>query len=240
MQTLHDYDADLKISDRIGFGKEAMFSEHPTDRRNRPCNLGKPLFQRGNLSYRMLAPPLQKLTEQALIDGLFNPDKRPTAREWIKALSWAMDELWQCSNCKLHFPYPHWVKQKERACPFCGNRVAPNFPSLLYLYEPIHGGEYTYTQRALVLSIGWHVYADVLDPKQKPPISRKAEPKVGHIERDEKRNVNLLINDETVTWQARTNNATITSTIHRGGAVSLARGTVIHFGDGRRLIVVAE
>lgn len=231
---------DPKISDKIGFGKEAVFSEHPIDRRNRPSNLGKPLFQGGTLSYRILTPPLQRLTEQSLIDGLFNPGKRPTAREWIKALSWAMDELWQCSNCKLHFPYPHWVKQKERACPFCGSRVAANLPSLLHLYEPRQNGQYAYTQRALVLSKGWHVYEDVLDPKRNPPITRKAEPKVAHIERDEKLNVNVLINDEGLAWQARTNDATTSLNINRGGAVPLVRGTIIRFGDGRRLMVVAE
>jgi len=82
--------------------------------------------------------------------------------------------------------------------------------------------------------------ADTLDPKRNPPISRKTEPKVGHIERDEKHNVNLLINDEIAVWQARTNNSTTTSAIHKGGAVSLTRGTVIRFGDGRRVMVVAE
>jgi DNA-binding helix-hairpin-helix protein with protein kinase domain len=240
MQTLREYDADPGTSDRIGFGKEAVFSEHPTDRRNRPSNLSKPLFQAGSLSYRMFAPPLQKLTEQALIDGLFNPDKRPTAREWIKALSWAMDELWQCPKCKLHFPYPRWVRQKDRACPFCGNRITSNLPSVLYLYEPSHGGQYSYTKRALVLGNGWHIYSDVLDPKRNPPLSRKTEPRVGHIERDEKRNTNVLINDESATWQAKMNNATTPSVINRGESIPLVRGTIIRFGDERRLVVVAE
>jgi DNA-binding helix-hairpin-helix protein with protein kinase domain len=240
MQTLHDYDANPGISDRIGFGKEAMFSEHPKDRRNRPGNLNKPLFQGGNLSYRMLAPPLQRLTEQALIDGLFSPDKRPTAREWIKALSWAMDELWQCSRCKLHFPYPHWVRQKDRACPFCGNRITPDFPSVLYLYEPTHGGQYSYTKRTLVLGEGWHIYSDILDPKRNPPISRKAEPKVGHVERDKKRNINVLTSDESPTWQAKIGDATTASIVNRGESIALVRGTVIRFGDARRLGVVAE
>jgi DNA-binding helix-hairpin-helix protein with protein kinase domain len=240
MQTLRDYDPDPTMSDKIGFGKEAVFSEHPTDRRNRPSNLGKPLFQGGSLSYRMLTPPLQKLTEQTLIDGLFHPDRRATAREWIKALSWAMDELWRCSRCKLHFPYPYWVKRKDRACPFCGNRVAPNFPSVLYLYEPSHSGQYSYTRRALVVSNGWHIYSDILDPRRNPPISRKAEPKVGHIERDEKRSINVLVNDETAIWQAKTSNGASISIVNRGSSIPLIPGTVIRFGDGCRLAVVGE
>ncbi len=240
MQTLYEYDADPVVSDRIGFGKGAVFSEHPSDRRNCPRNVGKPLFQGGNLSYRMLAPPLQRLTEQALIEGLFSPDKRPTAREWIKALSWAMDELWQCSKCKLHFPYPHWVRQKDRACPFCGSRITSNLPSVLYLYEPSHGAQYSRTKRALVLGEGWHLYSDLLDPKRNPPISRKTEPKVGHIERDGHHDINVLINDGSATWQAKIGNASTISIINRGGSISLVRGTIIRFGDGGRLVVVAE
>jgi DNA-binding helix-hairpin-helix protein with protein kinase domain len=240
MQTLREYDADTKVSERIGFGKEAVFSEHPTDRRNRPGNLGKPLFQGGSLSYRMLTPPLQRLTEQALIEGLFNPDKRPTAREWIKALSWAMDELWQCSRCKLHFPYPYWVRQKDRACLFCGTRVAGDLPSVLYLYEPSRSGQYCYTKRTLVLSDGWHLYSDVLDCKRNPPISRKTEPKAGHIERDRKRNVDVLVNNEDVAWQVRSADVNTTASISSGESVALVRGTIIRFGEGRRLVVVAE
>ena len=100
--TCHDPD-DEDNDDRLGFGKEAVFSEHPTNHINRPAKLGTPLFKNGALSYRMLTPTLQKLTEQTLIDGLFKPDKRPSAREWARALNWAMDELCQCPNCKLHF-----------------------------------------------------------------------------------------------------------------------------------------
>lgn len=240
MQTLHESDADPKLSDKVGFGKEAVFSEHPTDKRNCPSNLGSPLFRGGNLSYRMLSPPLQRLTEQALIEGLFNPTRRPTAREWIKALSWAMDELWQCSRCRLHFPYPYWVKRNERTCPFCGNRIAPNIPSVLYLYEPRHGGQYSYAQRAVVVGEGWYIYSDILDPKRNPPISRKAEPKAGHVERDKKRNMDILVNDEDTAWQARISDATTTTIINKGESVPLVRGNIIRFGEGRRLMVVAE
>ena len=240
MQPLEDYDEDPDVSDWIGFGREAVFSEHPTDRRNRPSKLGKPLFKGGSLSYRMLTPPLQKLTERTLIEGLFDPDRRPTAGEWMKALGWAIDELWQCSRCRLHFPYPHWLNQKDRACPFCGTRVASDFPSVLHLYEPGHGGQFSYTKRALVLGEGWQVYSDIMRPKSDPLITRKTEPKAGHVERDRKRNVDVLVNDEDVAWQVRSGDVGTTASIRRGESVALVRGTIIRFGEGRRLVVVAE
>jgi len=226
--------------EKIGWGKEAVFSEHPIDKRNHPANLGKPLFYGGTLSYKMLTLPLQRLTEQAFIDGLFKPERRPSARAWINALSWAMDELWQCANCKLHFPYPHWLKKSDRLCPFCGNHITQDVLSLLYLYEPRPEGQYAFTQRSLVMTKGWHLYSDILDPTRNPPISRKTEPKVGHIEWDDKRRINLLLNNDKNTWMARTNSSQTTLNIHRGESIPLTPGTVIRFGDGQRLLVVAE
>ena len=241
MQFLKTYDTtSTENDDRLGFGSQAVFSEHPTDHRNRPNNLGKPLFNGGILSYHMLTLPIQRLTEQALISGLFSPDKRPSAREWSSVLSWAIDELWQCSKCKLHFVYPQWIKPNKRACPFCGNRIEPNLLSLLRLYEPQHGGQYSFAQRSIVLSKGWLIYEDVVDPKRNPPITRRNEPRIGHIEWDERRRINCLINDENNAWQARIKDSASTLSIPRGGSIDLKGGTAIKFGEGRRILVVAE
>jgi len=241
MQFLKTYDAtSTENDDKLGFGREAIFSEHPTDHRNRPSNLGKPLFNGGTLSYHMLTLPIQRLTEQTLFSGLFSPDKRPSAREWSSALSWAIDELWQCSKCKLHFIYPHWIKTNKRTCPFCGNHIAPNLPSLLRLYDPRHNGQYSFTSRSIVLSKGWLIYEDAVDPKRNPPISRKTEPKIGHVEWDEKRKINFLINGENNVWRARMTDHESTLSVPRGGSVALTSGTIIKFGEGRRIFVVAE
>jgi len=237
------YDSDNEDNDaRISWGKEAIFSEHPQDRRNRPRMLGVPLFQQGALSYHILTPALQRLTERAFIDGLYSPDRRPSAREWINTLSWALDELWQCSYCRQYFPYPHWIKpMQRRACPFCGQRrmVAP-LPSVLLLYEPRSRGNYAFTQRYLVLGNGWKLFADVLNSQRNPPMSRKGELSVGHVEWDSKSETNRLVNDEDTIWRARLGEDGSDIIVGSSTSIPLQPGTTIHFGEGRRLLVVGE
>ena len=93
-KSLITYDpSDPDKDEELGWGEELTFSEDPKDRRNRPRSLGLPLFQGGALSYKVLTPALQRLTYRACIDGLNTPSKRPSAREWITALSYALDEL---------------------------------------------------------------------------------------------------------------------------------------------------
>lgn len=243
MRPLLTYDPDDQDHDeRIGWGKEAVFSEHPQDQRNHPRMLGVPLFRGGALSYHTLTPTLQKLTERAFLEGLHNPNRRPSAREWINTLSWALDELWQCSYCRQHFPYPHWVRPvQRRACPYCGQRrmVAP-LPSVLLLYEPHSRGNYVFTQRHLVLGNGWKLFADVLDVLRNPPMRRRDQPSIGHVEWDDKRNTNRLVNDEAATWRARLGEDGSDITVSGGTSVPLQPGTTIHFGEGRRLLVVRE
>ena len=242
LQPLTTYDPDNRDNDeRICWGKEVVFSEHPQDQRNRPKWLGVPLFRRGALSYRMLTPALQKLTDRALIEGLHNPDKRPSAQEWINALSYALDELWRCSDCRQYFPYPHWVSPvQRRACPFCGQRIAGSFPSVLLLYEPRSKGKYTFTQRYLVMGTGWKLFADVLDVQRNPPMRRRDQPSIGHVEWDDKRNTNRLVNDEAATWHACLGGDGSNITVSNSMSIPLQPGTTIHFGEGRRLLVVRE
>ena len=241
MQPLITYDSDNQDNDkRIGWGREAVFSEHPQDQRNRPRMLGVVLFKRGSLSYHILTPALQKLTERNFIGGLHDPDKRPSAREWINALSYALDELWRCSYCRQYFPYPHWIKpMQRRACPFCGQRIAAPFPSVLLLYEPRTKGNYTFAQRYLVMSTGWKLFADVLD-SQRPPMSRRDEPSIGHVEWDNKGEMNRLVNDEDTTWRARLGGDGSDITVGKGASMPLQPRTTIHFGEGRRLLLVRE
>lgn len=236
------YPTDPDKDEEIGWGEELTFSEDPRDRRNRLRLLGVALFEGGALSYRMLTPALQRLTERACIEGLNNPSKRPSAREWITTLSYALDELYRCSRCGLHFPYPYWLKPvQRRACPFCGQRVSGNLPSIASVYEPRSRGKFVFAQRYLVMGDTWKLFSDILDPQRDPPISRiKAkEPSVGHIELDAKNNLNRLINDEENTWRVQLNGESVI-TAKRGESVPLKPGAIINFGEGRRLLVVEE
>ncbi len=240
-KSLTTYDpSDPDRDEEIGWGEELTFSEDSKDRRNRLRLIGVPLFQGGALSYKMLTPALQRLTERACIEGLNTPSRRPSAREWITTLSYALDELYQCSRCRIHFPYPYWLKPvQRRSCPFCGQRVSGNLPSVLSVYEPRSRGKYVFTQRYLVMRNGWQLFPDVLDPQRDPPMSRRKEASVGHVEFDGKNSSNLLANDEDNVWRVRLNGESIV-TVGKGTSVPLHPGAIINFGEGRRLLVVEE
>jgi len=240
-KSLITYDpTDPDKDEEVGWGEELTFSEDPKDRRNRLRFLGIPLFHGGALSYRMLTPALQRLTERACIEGLNNPSKRPSAREWITTLSYALDELYLCSRCRLHFPYPYWLKPVQRRfCPFCGQRVSGNLPSVLSVYEPRSRGKYAFAQRYLVMGNKWQLFSDILDPRRDPPMSRRKEPSVGHIELDSKNNLNGLINEEEIIWRVQLNGESV-MTAGKGDSVPLKPGVIINFGEGRRLLVVDE
>ncbi len=241
MEPLVEYDNDLDRSEKMAWGQNALFSEHPNDRRHRPRSVGVPLYQRGALSYRMLTLALQRLTERALIDGLQKPDQRPSSREWEEALAYAVDEIWMCPRCGQHFPYPHWLMPvPRRACPFCGARVQTPYPVVLELYEERNKHNYARVDRQVVLGHGFKVFTDVVDPARKPPFTRRNERAVGHVEWDRQSGGYRLVNDEGGAWSARSPDGTQRFTAQRGGSLPLGRGYFVYLGDGQRLAVVVE
>jgi DNA-binding helix-hairpin-helix protein with protein kinase domain len=121
MQPQVSYDEDPQRSDQKGFGEWALFSENTKNTSNRPSNLGIPFYRNGTLSYRSLTPQLQKLTERALIHGVFAPKERPAASEWLKALYEALDNIVKCPHCQQAIINPYWLEPAmRRRCPFCG------------------------------------------------------------------------------------------------------------------------
>jgi DNA-binding helix-hairpin-helix protein with protein kinase domain len=136
LQPLITYDPeDQERDERLGWGEQALFSEHPFDFRHRPRALGVPLFRRGALSYTMLQPELQALFRRAFIEGLFIPEKRPLSREWERALFFAFFSLWRCGRCLHYFPYPYWLPLPLRRCPFCGELLRPPYPLVGRIFE---------------------------------------------------------------------------------------------------------
>lgn len=226
----------------LSWGQHAVFSEHPTDTRNRPKNLGIPLKKNGVLSYRMLTISLQRLTENACIHGLHDPKKRPSAKEWIDALSCSLDELYQCSNsdCRNYFPYPHWLEKQYRHCPFCGQQITGRWPTVMALYEPRGHGKFTYANRQLVLMDNWRIFNDQIDPNRLPPLSRRGEPHIGTIKWDNKQNQYRLINEDNTTWRVRISGVQSEILVSSGSSVSISKNTIVNFGEDRRLLFVKE
>ena len=73
------------------------------------------------------------------------------------------------------------------------------------IYEPKSHGKYVFAQRYIVLGNRWQLFPDILDSQRDPPMSRRKELTVGHVEFDVKNSSNQLVNDEGSTWRVRLN-----------------------------------
>jgi DNA-binding helix-hairpin-helix protein with protein kinase domain len=241
MTPLRDYAPEAEESDWLGFGRYAAFSEDPRDSRNLPSRLGMPLFRRGELSYLVLPPRLQTLTQRALIKGLRDPGQRPDALEWLEALSCAVDELYRCARCPAqHYPYPYWLQPLlRRACPFCGQRPQPPLPAVLALYEHRHGGTFVPINRYLVLGHGYRLHRDTIEPGRSPGPARRRIAPVGYVVFDAY-GQGHLVNDTDDRWTSRHTVGGPRLDACRGQSIPLEAGRMIRFGDTSRLMLVHE
>ena len=107
--------ASAEEDDYLALGPKATFIEHPTDHSNRPKDL--------KYTIKDLGPDLENLFVRAFVDGLHNPNERPTAMEWEKGLVKTWDMLYQCSNpnCTHKWFVLHDVRNP--VCPFCKTRI---------------------------------------------------------------------------------------------------------------------
>jgi len=246
MEPRRCYDVDdMARSDRLGYGEFACFSENPTDRRNWAAEIGRPLFARGALSYRCLPPRLQELTVQALVTHLHDPEDRPQASEWEQALADTYDALLPCPTCHLTICYPYWIAPAtRRLCPFCGqpvcgDHVNPPYPAVLELKEPVTPGVYS-DGRAVVLDDGYALYADVVEPRQRPPFTRRGAPTIGTVAWDRVRRVHCLTNTGDQPWRVIGAEGARQTIVRAGEAVALQKGLLLDFGYGKRRARVLE
>lgn len=238
MKTQRCYDPeDARHDDELGYGQHACFSEHPHDQRNRIPRLGTPLFRNGALSYRALPPKVQDLTERALIHGLHDPSQRPQVVEWERALAEAYDLLVSCPTCRQSFFYPYWLQPApRRPCPFCGTGVRPPFPVVLDLIEARARGAHV-PVRKVVLYPGLPLFADLTEPGQWPPFTRRGAPIVGQTVWDAKAGVHRLVNAGDAPWRIIAGGS---GPVSPGSSVALRPGLLLSFGEGRRLVRVLE
>ncbi len=101
--------------DFLALGEKALFIEHPTDFSNRPPDL--------HVQIKDLGPHLERLFLRAFVDGLHNPDERPTALEWEKGLVKTWDMLHPCENPMCAAKWFVLYDTKNPVCPFCGHRI---------------------------------------------------------------------------------------------------------------------
>ena len=133
-------DGDFEDEELLLFGQYALFSEDPLDGRHCFRELGKPLFvfEEGKLqrnpilllegarwisplSYRILTPQLQRLTEETLVVGLRSPARRANLEAWGQALEAAVNALCRCPRCRQEVLFPYWHPRGSpgRICALC-------------------------------------------------------------------------------------------------------------------------
>lgn len=115
----HDLDPDL--DDQLALGARALYIENPTDHSNRPSNL--------LISSETLTPQMRTLFQHAFVEGLREPEKRPTAAEWEGALVELFDNTIPCPNPSCEQQYFAAVHPTNYHCPLCGTPLL--FPEAL-------------------------------------------------------------------------------------------------------------
>ena len=140
----------------LEMGEKALFIEHPRDTSNRPQDL--------NIGYHCLGDRLVKLFNRAFIDGLHDPNKRPSALEWERELVKTWDLLYPCHNPNC--PEGWFVLQdsQQGQCPFCGSKVQKPIP-VLHLHQKTPFGGFIERSRMAIyhnaLLYKWHAYDNI-------------------------------------------------------------------------------
>ena len=143
----------------LQYGPKATFIENPQDTSNRPDDL--------QVTIHDLGPHLEKLFLQAFVDGMHDPEKRPTAAQWEKALVKTWDLLQPCRNpnCRGKWFILHDLRRP--VCPHCGQRIDARDVMHLRLKKPMRGrrgqwqqvGEINLYDKMPLFH--WHFVADV-------------------------------------------------------------------------------
>lgn len=205
---LTNYSEDPYQSDNLAYGKYALFSEHPTNYKNRPeklSNMNKEqVFVKGfHLSYKIFPPYIQKMFEDAFIKFLFSPEDRPNSKDWYEALSYLADILYKCNKCTQNIPYPYWLDISERHCPICGSELSQ--PIIVHLYDKskIRGKGYIKTNHYLPLDEKSFIYEYQISSYTIPNLEREYEKAIAEISYE---NGYKIINKSKDTWVCNYNN----------------------------------
>ena len=89
------------------FGKNALYTDHPANMSNR---------FRGGFDLGDLPQDIQNLFYSAFVEGLHDPQDRPSATKWISPLWNAIELLYTCEKCRQTTFFTH---QTSARCLFC-------------------------------------------------------------------------------------------------------------------------
>lgn len=124
---------DTALDESFALGERALFIEDHLDCSNNPPDL--------LVRYTTLfTPAVQDLIRRAFIDGLHQPEKRPSAAEWEQALERMRDALVPCTNKSCWLDQFVLHTNQPASCPLCGQPLtAVSTVPLLRFYRPRGG-----------------------------------------------------------------------------------------------------
>jgi serine/threonine protein kinase len=168
---IHDFD-DPSIDETLAMGQKALFVEHPHDNSNRIdsqyAKKEEKFWQDTlRLPYTITGPYLSKLIEQAFIDGLHDPHKRPTADDWERALIKTVDLIQPCDNAQCIGEWYVFDNKQKPRCPFCDTPYHGKLP-VINLYSDRGGsGKFMPDNHRIMIYkdqslFAWHISRDVI------------------------------------------------------------------------------
>lgn len=178
------HDLDPARDEELSMGLNALFTENPIDKSNRPdpTQLEKSVLPQGDvnkLPYTISGPYLSKLFEQAFITGLHNPALRPGAADFEAALIKTLDLLQPCQNPDCEARWFVFDNKLSPKCPFCGTTYTRELPVLNLYWSPKPGVFKQENHRLMVYDkqslYMWHVNRliapnEKINPEDKKPV----------------------------------------------------------------------
>jgi serine/threonine protein kinase len=178
------HDLDTEKDDLLSMGEKALFIEHPNNSSNRPKmhQISKWDTFWGDVNkipYTVTGPYLKVLFDKAFIDGLHQPNQRPTAEEWEIALLKTTDLMQPCSNNNCEQKWYVFDNTNSPRCPFCETKHQGTLPILDFYYQfrptvwkPENHRLMVYNDQYL---FQWHTNRNLarnekLTPSQKTPV----------------------------------------------------------------------
>ena len=117
--------------------------------------------------------------DRAFIEGLHNPNRRPSAEEWKEALIKTVDLMQPCQNSSCEQKWFVFDNSSKPKCPFCNSEYRGQLPVLDLYYAPTPGNYRLDNHRIMVFSgqnlYQWHVNRNItpnerLTDEQKRPV----------------------------------------------------------------------
>ena len=170
------HDPDPTRDDLLSMGSQALFVEHPNDASNRvdPESQrpeGLPWTDPKRTPFTLAGPYLSALFLQAFVEGLHDPDRRPSAADWESALIRTLDMIQPCSaGCETGwFVFDETTKP---TCPHCGTPYRGVLP-VLDFYSSRDGSAFRPDDHRLMVWSGqslsaWHENRNVVPNEHLP------------------------------------------------------------------------